>query len=180
MRRIFYDTEFLEDGTTVELISIGLVSEDGDEYYAVNSEMPVDRIRKHEWLMKNVVPTLPIINPRSSLMDVDRTSHLVKPSWVIANEVRNFVLQDKNPELWAYYGAYDHVALCQLYGPMIQLPKGMPMFTHELMQLWELAGKPEKPPQYAGAHNAAHNAMGDARWNRLLYQKCMDTLGAAG
>lgn len=168
--KIFYDTEFLEDGSTVDLISIGMVTEDGREYYAVNSEMPIDRIRKHEWLMKNVVPSIPVINPRSpSLMDVDRTSHLVKPAWVIANEIRNFVLQDKDPELWAYYGAYDHVALCQLYGPMIELPKGMPMFTHELMQLWETAGKPEKPPQYAGE---MHNALRDARWNLELYRVC--------
>jgi len=175
MAKIFYDTEFLEDGSTVDLISIGMVDETGREYYAVNSEMPIERIRDHKWLMDNVVPSLPMVNPRARmLLDVDRKSHLVKPSWVIANEVRNFVLQDKDPELWAYYGAYDHVALCQLYGPMIELPKGMPMFTHELMQLWELAGKPEKPPQYAGAHNA----MVDARWNMELYHTCTAVLEA--
>lgn len=178
MRRIFYDTEFLEDGHTVELISIGLVSEDGDEYYAANSEMPIDRIREHKWLMDNVMPSLPIVNPKARLIiDVDRKSHLVKPAWVIANEVRNFILRDKDPELWAYYGAYDHIALCQLYGPMIELPVGMPKFTHELMQLWEAAGKPEKPKQYAGE---AHNAINDAHWNLRLYQKCTAALGAAG
>lgn len=173
MAKIFYDTEFLEDGHTVDLISIGMVTEDGREYYAVNAEMPVDRIRTHKWLMDNVVPSLPMVNPRNRMvLDVDRKSHLVKPSWVIANEVRNFVLQDKDPELWAYYCAYDHVALCQLYGPMVELPNGVPMFTHELMQLWENAGKPEKPPQYAGAHNA----MVDARWNLELYRVCMAAL----
>ena len=33
--RYFYDTEFLEDGETIDLISIGIVAEDGREYYAV-------------------------------------------------------------------------------------------------------------------------------------------------
>src|SRR4051812_11038169 len=33
--KYFYDTEFLEDGQTIELISIGIVAEDGREYYAV-------------------------------------------------------------------------------------------------------------------------------------------------
>lgn len=38
-----YDTEFLEDGSTIELISIGIVCEDGREYYAVNSDMDEKR-----------------------------------------------------------------------------------------------------------------------------------------
>ena len=29
--RYFYDTEFIEDGTTIELVSIGVVAEDGRE-----------------------------------------------------------------------------------------------------------------------------------------------------
>lgn len=70
-------------------------------------------------------------------------------------------------ELWAYYGAYDHVALCQLWGTMMQLPDGMPMFTRELMQLWEQAGRPEKPAQ-----KGEHNALQDARWNKSLFEVC--------
>ncbi|WP_100458737.1 3'-5' exoribonuclease [Mycobacteroides abscessus] len=54
-----YDTEFLEDGRTIDLISIGIVCEDGREYYAVNSEADWDRIRKDDWLMDNVVRHLP-------------------------------------------------------------------------------------------------------------------------
>ena len=34
--KYFYDTEFIEDGSTIELISIGVVAEDGREYYAVS------------------------------------------------------------------------------------------------------------------------------------------------
>ncbi len=52
--RIFYDCEFLEDGKTIDLISIGLIAEAGDEYYAVNSDMPIERIESHGWLMKKV------------------------------------------------------------------------------------------------------------------------------
>ena len=37
MTKVFYDTEFLEDGSTVKLISIGMVRDsDGAEYYAVS------------------------------------------------------------------------------------------------------------------------------------------------
>jgi hypothetical protein len=55
---VCYDTEFLEDGETIELISIGMVAEDGYEYYAVNRDMPERRIRRHPWLMENVVPNV--------------------------------------------------------------------------------------------------------------------------
>ena len=59
MTRYAYDCEFLEDGKTIELISIGIVADDGRDYYAVNRDAPWKRIKKHEWLVANVVPSLP-------------------------------------------------------------------------------------------------------------------------
>ena len=38
VRRYFYDTEFIEDGTTIDLVSIGIVDEAGREFYAVSTE----------------------------------------------------------------------------------------------------------------------------------------------
>lgn len=184
-----YDTEFIEDGSTIELISIGIVCEDGREYYAVNSDADWDRIRKNDWLMDNVVRHLPThstgqVQKRDGFGDlgwswggIDKRSTLVKPKWVIANEVREFIvghitpMGEKNgepaywsndmPELWAYYGAYDHVALAQLWGRMIDLPKLMPMWTHDLMQLIEPLQGFTLPKQ----HGTAHNALDDAQWN---------------
>ena len=55
--RYFYDTEFIEDGRTIELISIGVVAEDGREYYAVSTEF--DPERAGSWVRANVLPKLP-------------------------------------------------------------------------------------------------------------------------
>ena len=55
--RYFYDTEFIDDGRTIELISIGVVAEDGREYYAVSTEFDPDRAGS--WVRKNVLPKLP-------------------------------------------------------------------------------------------------------------------------
>lgn len=44
--KFFYDTEFIEDGKTIDLISIGIVAEDGLEYYAVNLDAPWKRISR--------------------------------------------------------------------------------------------------------------------------------------
>ena len=172
MAAIDYDLEFLEDGRTIELISIGMVCDDGREYYAVNRDMSVRRIRKHKWLMENVVPSLPKgqgdrrnHEPKSWLFDY--ADPVVKRRERIADEVMDFI-RAAGPDvvLWANYGAYDHVALAQLWGRMIDLPEGVPMFTCDIQQerlrlglRWD-----ELPQQESGEHNA----LADARHNQTV------------
>lgn len=187
-----YDTEFLEDGNTIELISIGIVCEDGREYYAVNHDADWKRIETDDWLMANVIPHLPMrrgekpykFEHRSWIWGLDADSVVIKPKWLIANEVRDFMLagldtsqppQDSTyarefPELWAYYAAYDHVALAQLWGPMRSLPKGMPMYTHDLKQEMDRLSIPEiAVPQPENAHDA----LADARWNMAMLREIL-------
>jgi len=155
--RYFYDTEFLEDGRTIDLISIGIVAEDGREYYAVNSDMPQHRVKDHSWLMANVWPTLP------TYVDGDTTwinpeDAGVKPREVIARDVASFLRATSHTELWAWYGAYDHVVLCQLWGTMMQLPAGIPMWTNDLRQEVARLGDPKLPDQASCEHNALEDA----------------------
>lgn len=168
--KVYYDTEFLEDGSTrpIELISIGVVTDDDREYYAVNADAPWKRIKKNEWLMANVVPKLPQphgdwINhmPKSWLVDFHNPA--VKKRRVIAQELRQFLLGDDphdlpDVELWAWYGAYDHVVLAQLWERMIDLPQGIPMWTNDLRQEVRRLGDPQLPEQPAGEHNALEDA----------------------
>lgn len=167
--RFFYDTEFLEDGRTIDLISIGIVDEDGDSFYAINRDMPLNRIMDNKWLVENVLPDLPIISS-----GIDYKAPGVMGRHEIATQAANFITRKSTDsqynELWAYYGAYDHVVLSQLYGAMVNLPNGMPMFTRELMQLWWDAGRPPKPPKF----DLEHNALADALWNRKLYRTCIN------
>lgn len=166
--RYFYDTEFLEDGRTIELISIGIVAEDGREYYAVSKDATKGslrrRIKAHPWLMENVVPSLPKAHGDARLHQPSRwlfnySDPDVKPRGQIAREVAAFILAAPDPELWAYYGAYDHVVLCQLWGRMIDLPRGVPMFTCDLKQEAERLGNPQLPALEGGReHNALHDA----------------------
>ena len=180
--RIFYDLEFLEDGRTIDLISIGMVREDGHELYCVNQAIednPLhDRIRNHRWLMANVVPHLPLRErdpmPKHSgsnapqMFFTDDTSQLIMPLRMIRNAVRAFVL-DAGPEveLWADYGAYDHVALCQLFGTMMALPKGFPMWTHDLRQEMERYGVTDE--ELPARNGDEHHALGDAHHLMACY-----------
>ena len=60
--RYFYDCEFIEDGTTIDLVSVGVVAEDGREFYAVSTEF--DSSTAGPWVRRNVLPKLP--NPSSA------------------------------------------------------------------------------------------------------------------
>jgi 3' exoribonuclease, RNase T-like len=147
--RVWFDTEFIEDGRTIDLISIGLVRADGAELYLESDD--VDWRKANPWVLENVHPHL------------DGANRKTRPE--IAQLVRGFV--GESPEFWAYYADYDWVVLCQLYGCMIDLPKGWPMYCRDLKQLLDAVGALEfidakMPPQSL----QEHHALADARWVR--------------
>ena len=159
--RYFYDTEFIEDGKTIDLVSIGVVAEDGREFYAVSTEF--DARKAGPWVRANVLNQLP--NPSS-------------PLWMSREDIRNrlhdFLTegQSEPPELWAWVGAYDHIVFAQLWGDMTKLPRKFPRFTRELRQYWEMAGKPRLPRQKDGHHDA----LADARHNALRFAEISKVL----
>jgi hypothetical protein len=193
--RYFYDLEFIQDGRTIDLISIGISADDGREYYAVVEEAGDEerklykRIVRERWLMENVISQLPLQldsrtgKPRITLptnvfpqnpgfsLDVDHPA--VLPRRVIAKQVKAFLYANPGEiELWAWYGAYDHVCLMQLWGSMIDKPERLPMWTHDINQLAEHVGIDGEtitlPEQAAGLHNAladAHHVK--AMWEAL-------------
>jgi len=90
------------------------------------------------------------------------------------------------PEFYAYYADYDWVLFCSIFGRMIDLPDGFPMYCRDLKQsiddlaikfsegsipeqsfkecLENLKIRPDYPKQAK-----EHNALDDARWNKDLF-----------
>jgi hypothetical protein len=143
--RIWFDTEFIDDGHTIELLSIGLIREDGRTYYAEPAE--ADRSRACPWVREHVLPHL---------------AGPMKPRAVIAAEIKAFARGE--PEFWAYYGAYDWVCLCQLYGRMIDAPEGWPMLFREVRTLYPQGFAP--PAQ----QSTEHHALNDAIWTKDVWE----------
>lgn len=256
--RYFYDTEFLE-GTqkrrlmgyelpsffdaksTIDLISIGIVAEDGRELYCISKDFNLEEawnrydlkpdinkggMKRVYWIRENVL--LPIYK---ECVSGDARNHIDftysgmkavihrygKTKSQIAFEIVNFVHgysdlgnwlgtigeyydtiiktepKDK-PQFYGYYSAYDHVALCWLFGKMIDLPTGFPMYTIDLKQVMDnkaktLSGRIDNinnrivgynnfkeqlayikcRPNYPKQTNE-HSAIHDARWNKELYE----------
>jgi hypothetical protein len=177
--RVYYDTEFLEEETdgvpTIWLISIGAVREDGKTYYAVNRDMPVARILKHQWLMENVWPYLPTIESNDGKLTSLNTVHSsVKPLGKIASEVHTFFTADRRPpEMWAYYGAYDHVRLMWLWGRMIDRPSNMPMWTNDLRQEMHRLGISSEVSDFPEQESNLHKSIDDALWNKRVHEYLM-------
>jgi hypothetical protein len=153
--RYYFDTEFLESGAgkPITLVSIGVVCEDGREFYAENAD--ADLSLANEWVKANVLPKLS--GPRMSASE-------------LAYALDNFVREGKKtPQWWAYYAAYDWVVMCQLFGSMKNLPRHWPQFCMDLQQ--------KKTTEFNRgmvlpkiAEDQAHNALVDARWLKDAYE----------
>jgi hypothetical protein len=193
--QFFYDTEFLEDGERIWPISIGMVTPEGREFYRVYadtlcSSKARDKIRAHRFVMSEVVPHLPQLAQQAIYGrdvppgDTFNSHPIIAPRWRIALELADFISaagdsRDQH-ELWAYYGAYDHVVLSQTFGTMMQLPASVPMFTRDLMQMEAAVNRQRAanglpPVERPAKQGDEHYALADARWNWEFRQ----VLGAA-
>ena len=252
--KYFIDTEFLEGKqkesfpislfrketpNTIDLISIGIVAEDGREYYAISKDFNLKEAwnrydlvqesgdmrnmfpngRKLYWLRENVLKPIyyQFIDKDIDFHDYDRfftydtLKNLIdkkgKTNKEIAKEIKLFCLQESifvekhicaplfkttyetgTPEFYAYYADYDWVVFCWLFGKMIDLPKGFPMYCRDLKQMlddkadkllpetvWQTKRQvlehfkimthfPKQDP------SKSHNAIDDARWNKQLFE----------
>ena len=148
--RYFLDTEFNDDGKLIDLISIGIVSEDGREFYYESSEFDLDSAAKSYWLSQNILVGLSV--QRSS------RDH-------IKNALVEFIGEDTRPEFWGWYCSYDWVALCQLFGPMLSIPEGWSKRCNDIKQLVDQLGNPKLSDNLK-----AHNALEDAKWNKEVFE----------
>lgn len=160
----FLDTEFIEDGRTIDLISIALVAGDGHFYYGQNTECRHDLASP--WVRANVLPKL-------VGFDVDKLRlDLSNPIWNTRRGLRNgvydFVRRYAAPySFWGDFASYDWVAFCQLFGQMIDLPRGWPMYCNDVQQHVQAsainpASLPVQDP------DTTHDALADARHLRAV------------
>lgn len=234
MKTIYFDTEFSEGffkpidwlpkwipgnkpRWSIELISIGMVDDQGKEYYAINKDFK--RSRCNDWVKANVLTKLPL--ERVSMYDSPRIREdslrwksierikadimaFVNPTsgedtlnnkrWNTHLNKFNVVAAENRPiQFKAYYADYDWVMLCTIFGTMMDLPNGFPMYCIDLKQVMDekvlkvypgvtfysqpneadsfdlklkwFKGITGYPPQ-----NNEHSALDDAKWNLQLDQ----------
>jgi 3' exoribonuclease, RNase T-like len=151
--KYWMDTEFIARPYTIDLISIGLVADDGREFYAESSE--VDWTKANQWTLETVRPQL---EGRGMAREE------------IGYAIRRFMDEDKNPVFWGYFPAYDWVGFAWLFGNMDELPFHFPQLCLDIKQLAIELGDPELPHQ----SGARHHALADARWTRDAWKFLAD------
>lgn len=223
--KYFFDTEFIEGfqkpikwlptiGSfnkpyhSIQLISIGIVCEDGRKYYAISNEFNPDDA--NDWVKENVISKLEAKNTyhygtgiawKSNkliacdimMFVLDKTGSRLKSWHGFLDDFYREMLKfepsscgEESPEFYAYYADYDWVVFCSLFGTMMDLPKGFPMYCKDLKQsvddivdgcvkrkevanfkdgLFWLKHQDDYPTQ-----KNEHDALDDARWNFKLYE----------
>jgi len=177
----FLDTEFLEKPNTIDLISIALINEKGDEFYYLNKRCNLRAAWKDGWIREHVLFSIYKENIQGDMQNmIPFTYRNIKrifknlgsepkdiASKILWQTTKNYDTTDENPpEFWGYFSDYDWVVFCWLYGRMINLPQQYPMFCRDLKQLMEERGY--KDPPIKEINN--HSALDDARWNKKLYE----------
>jgi len=184
MNKFFMDCEFIEGFTKpligksrhyIDLISIGIVSDDGREYYAVSKEYNFNKA--DSWVKQNVIlPIYKAQNPAIKEQFSFKGFHKIvgKSLETIKKEILQFIGKGR-PDFYGYFCDYDWVLFCSIFGRMVDLPGNWPMFCRDIHQMrldadlsdvWKSANAPDPTGE--------HNALIDARWNRDLYYKIIN------
>lgn len=143
-----FDTEFHWDGSGIKLISIAVVSGDGREIYVHADQYDPVAASQDPFLAQHVLPSVANI-PQRSFRD-------------LRFDLSTFF--DPRPtQLWADFGAWDQVALMQIWGGIADQPPWMPMQVRDVRQFASLLGRqlPDYPP-------GRHDALIDARHVRAM------------
>ena len=149
--KVYFDTEFIAKPFQMELISIGMVREDGETYYAISSEFNPENAKP--WVKENVI----------ALLEPEITPKTLKQ---IREEILMF-LAHRTPEFWAYYASYDWVLFCSLMEDMNAMPAHYPKYCMDLRQ--EIA-RLRFPKSQVPRNQSKHNALDDALWNVELHR----------
>jgi hypothetical protein len=159
MAKYFIDFEFIEGFKKplfgkrrhfIDMISVGICCDDGREYYAISKEYRYNDAS--DWVKENVIlPMYKQLSPahkqfsepdnfhkyegKSNEQIVKEIAEFCKPTRVYSHEEITLLWSElKNPEFYGYYSDYDWVLFCSLFGTMMDLPTGFPMYCIDLNQ----------------------------------------------
>lgn len=180
--KIFFDTEFTGLHKDTTLISIGLVSEDGRQFYAELTDYDLEQC--NDWIEKNVLENL--ITYRDD--NFEKANYIpnlhVGDKQDISKSLKNWFKQFDFVELISDVSHYDFVLFIDLFGTAFDLPKNVCPVCYDINQ--DIARKYNIPQQEAFdksredilfqaykenvINGDKHNALYDAKVIRELYQ----------
>lgn len=172
--KIFFDTEFTGLHQNTTLISIGLVTENGREFYAEFTDFDTDQI--DDWLRKNVMANLIYRHDQDhAYTDGAHTGRSGDKAY-IAQELVQWLASfgDDEIEMWSDCLAYDWVLFCQLWGHAFKIPRTIYYIPFDLATLFKIKDiDPDiNREEFAGMAEgqSKHNALWDAKIIKACYE----------
>ena len=201
MSHYFLETIYIEDGNYLDLISIGITSDSGEEFYAVNEDCNFKRA--NEWILSHIVPELPAASDRSYIIRKqsmqeqagtgsvlfsnveESTTHLPKyrqPSyWMSKAEIKKGILdfctltsREDILEFWSCESTYTWSLFCMLFEGKSNLPLRFPKYCKDLQQYVEDKIEPclaSLITKHLLNLNIYYTAINRAHDTRILFQK---------
>ena len=158
--KYFIDTEFIEGFHKplfgkkrhhIDLISIAIhCPETGNDFTAISSEYNYNDA--DEWVQKNVLLPLYKDTVHGDMRNRCSVENFHKIYGSSNKNIKEQLLQyfdcwadsfywrvpmSNEIEMYGYYADYDWVLFCSLFGRMIDLPKGFPMYCKDLKQMFD-------------------------------------------
>jgi len=173
------DMEFTGLHQKTTLISIGMITEYGDTFYAELTDY--DHYQVTEWIVDNVIDNLFLTEenefPGNDNMNIKvrgdvRLVRRHMDDW-FANVLINH--DEKRIEMWGDCIAYDWVLFNQIYGHAFNIPYFIYYIPYDICTLFKLAGvDPDvNREKFAGIKDDdnKHNALHDAQVIKICYDK---------
>lgn len=179
MTKLFLDTEFTGLHQNTTLISIGIVSESGETFYAELTDY--DKYQVDSWLDKNVIANLN--HPKGDVSDciVTDTRPMDMLVYGTTEEVKIYLMkwlsQFEKVEIWSDCLSYDWVLFNQLFGHAFNIPKNVYYIPFDIATLMKVKGiDPDISREKFGCGEVysempKHNALWDARVIKMCYDK---------
>ena len=132
---VFFDTEFTGLYKDNTLISIGLISEDGKEFYAEINDLDVNHIS--DWVKENVLNNTisygdksieDLVSNKNNYFSVSSNSEELK------NKLSKWFSQFKDVQLVSDVCHYDMVLLINIFGTAFDLPDNVSPVCYDINQ----------------------------------------------
>ena len=188
--KIFFDTEFTGLHHNTTLISIGLVAQSGETFYAELTDY--DRSQVDDWIQKNVIANLKFNpgpnDPCSGKIITAAPGKFVHSMEMVGkmSDLKSNLSQwlysfGGGVELWSDCLPYDWVLFNRIFGTAFDIPKNVYYIPYDICTMFWMLGVDSDVSREAFAGGTddkgeKHNALFDAQVIRACFNKMMLTM----
>lgn len=178
--KIFFDTEFTGLHKNTDLISIGLIDERGDSFYAEFTDYDESQI--DEWLQDNVIKNLILKDYKNNSIVENKTKQIINikgSTKFIKQRLQKWLEAKGDVGIWSDCLAYDWVLFNNIFGTAFDIPKNVYYIPFDICTLFKAKGiDPDiSREEFAFAGSVPTEALKhNALWDAKVIKKCFERL----